>query len=77
MEGTDANTQAQRDENLLVVAAVEGYSRRHRLSARATFDAFQAAGVIASIRKHSGVLHTLALEESVDFAEDLLARAGA
>jgi hypothetical protein len=76
VEGTDAGTQAQRDENLLVVVAVEGYSRRHQLSARATFDAFQAAGVIASIRKHFGVLHTQALEESIDFAEDLLARTG-
>jgi hypothetical protein len=77
VEGTDSDTQARLDENLLVVVAVEGYSRRHQLSARDTFDAFEAAGVIASIRRHSRALRTQALEESIDFAEDILARAGA
>jgi hypothetical protein len=70
-------TRAEQDENLLVVAAVEGYARRHQLSARDTFDLFERRGVISLVRKHFGTLHTQAMEESVDFAEDVLARSGA
>jgi hypothetical protein len=66
-----------RDENLLVVAAVEGYSRRHRQPARETIKTFARRGLLRLIRDNYPVLHTQSLDESVDFAEDVLARADA
>ncbi|MDR1264029.1 MAG: DUF3791 domain-containing protein [Propionibacteriaceae bacterium] len=66
-----------RDENLLVVAAVEGYSRRHHVPARETIQTFARQGLLRLIRDNYPVLHTQSLDESVAFAEDVLARAGA
>jgi hypothetical protein len=69
--------EKNRDENLLVVAAVEGYSRRHRVPARETISTFASEGLLRLIRDNYPVLHTQSLDESVDFAEDVLARTGA
>ncbi|MDR1212923.1 MAG: DUF3791 domain-containing protein [Propionibacteriaceae bacterium] len=66
-----------RDENLLVVAAVEGYSRRHHVPARETIRTFAREGLLRLIRDNYPVLHSQSLDESVDFAEDVLARTGA
>jgi len=65
------------DENLLVVAAVEGYSRRHDVPAQKTMDLFSRKGLLRTIRENYPVLHTLDLGESVDFAEDVLKLQGA
>jgi hypothetical protein len=65
-----------RDENLLVVAAVEGYSRRHGTPARDTIDLFSRNGILRLIRDSYAALHTQSLDESVEFAEDALGRAG-
>ncbi|MDR0284835.1 MAG: DUF3791 domain-containing protein [Propionibacteriaceae bacterium] len=65
-----------RDENLLVVAAVEGYSRRRRVPARDTILTFASVGLLRLIRDSYPVLHTQSLDESVDFAEDVLTRSG-
>jgi len=65
------------DENLLVVAAVEGYSRRHRIPAHETIQTFARHDVLRLIRESYPVLHTQSLDESVGFAEDVLARADA
>jgi len=62
------------NENLLVVAAVEGFSRRHRVPARETIARFERAGVLRLIRDNYSTLCTQRLEESVAFAEDVLAR---
>ena len=70
----DENT---RDENLLVVAAVEGYSRRHHIPASEAIDMFYNRGLLRLIRENYPVLHTQSLDESVDFAEDVLDRVGA
>ena len=64
------------DENLLVVAAVEGYSRRHRISAAEVIDTFTRHDLLRLIRQNYPTLHTVSLDESVDFAEDVLARTG-
>jgi len=64
------------DENLLVVAAVEGYSRRHRIPAAEVLDLFTRHGLLRLIRQHYRTLCTMSLDEGVDFAEDVLARAG-
>jgi hypothetical protein len=66
-----------RDENLLVVAAVEGYSRRHHIPTSETIELFSSKGLLQLIRENYPVLHTQSLDESADFAEDVLARVGA
>ena len=69
--------EESREENLLVVAAVEGYSRRHRVPARNTIKLFSHKGLLDLIRDNYPTLHTQSLEESVSFAEDVLAHTGA
>jgi hypothetical protein len=69
--------QRDRDENLLVVAAVEGYALKHNVSARDALELFDKHGLLAIIRAHYGALHTQALDESAAFAEDVLGRLGA
>jgi len=64
------------DENLLVVAAVEGFSRRHHIPARDTIERFSRKGILRLIRENYPVLHTQDLDDSVDFAEDVLYRMG-
>ena len=66
-----------RDENLLVVAAVEGYSRRHHICGHETIELFRQHGLLQLIRDNYPTLHTQSLDESVGFAEDVLARLGA
>jgi hypothetical protein len=64
--------QRQKDENLMVVAAVEGYSHRHKISSIRTLRLFKKHNITALIRKHYKPLHTQSLEENVFFAEDIL-----
>jgi len=63
-----------REENLLVVVAVEEYSRRHKIAAHETLGLFQKFGVIDYIRKCYDTLHTQDIYECVEFAEDILKR---
>ena len=63
-----------RDENLLVVAAVEGYSLKHGISAKETISLFAQKDLMKIIRSNYGTLHTQSLSESVAFVEDVLAR---
>jgi hypothetical protein len=67
-------TQAERDSNLMVVAAVVGYANNHGISAVAAFDMLRQHDVIALIRENYETLHTQSLDESVGFAEDVIAR---
>jgi len=67
-------TNTQRDENLLVVFAVEEYARRHRISAHETLGIFLKFGVTESIRQCYETLHTQDINECVSFAEDILKR---
>ena len=69
--------ETTRDENLLVVTAVETYSRRHNVPARETLRLFAREGLLRLIRDNYPALHTQCLDESADFAEDVLARTGA
>ena len=70
----DNMTKTQHDENLLVVAAVEEYTRRHGISAQETLELFLKFGVTESIRQCYETLHTQSLYECVLFAEDILKR---
>jgi hypothetical protein len=65
-------TDQQHDQNLMLVYAVEGYAKRHRLTEKETFELFQKYQIAESIRKFYGVLHTQDLDENVYFAEDVL-----
>jgi hypothetical protein len=64
----------QHDENLLVVVAVEEYSRRHGISAHETLGLFLKYGITESIRQCYETLHTQDIYECVSFAEDILKR---
>ncbi|GHU62799.1 hypothetical protein AGMMS49983_04950 [Clostridia bacterium] len=67
-------TQAERDSNLMVVAAVVGYANSHGISAVEAFDMLRKYNVLALIRENYETLHTQSLDESVGFAEDVIAR---
>ncbi|MDR2590523.1 MAG: DUF3791 domain-containing protein [Oscillospiraceae bacterium] len=62
------------DKNTIVVAAIEGYSSKHNLPTRAVFNLFKKNKIIDYLRSQYEVLHTQSLDESVLFAEDVLAR---
>jgi hypothetical protein len=64
----------QRDENLLLVAAVEQYAKKYDMPTARAFALFRQHGINTLIRKHYGALHTQPLEESFYFAEDILKR---
>lgn len=61
-----------RDENLLVVAAVQGYSERHSISGRQAFELLRSNGVLKMVRDNYATLHTQGMWESADFAEDVM-----
>ncbi|MDR2907311.1 MAG: DUF3791 domain-containing protein [Bacteroidales bacterium] len=68
------NMPQYRDENLMLVAAVEQYAQHHRISTAKSFDIFRQYGINKLIRKHYNALHTQALDESFYFAEDVINR---
>jgi hypothetical protein len=70
IENRDSETW--RDENLLIVCAVEGYARRHNIPTRETLKLFRDYGVTAAIRQCYGTLHTQDIDETVYFAEDFI-----
>jgi hypothetical protein len=67
-------TEKDHDENLLIVAAVEGYSHLHGISASKAFDLLDEQGVLALVRKNYKALHTQSLDETVGFVEDVMVR---
>ncbi|MFP3090035.1 DUF3791 domain-containing protein [Treponema sp. TIM-1] len=67
------NASTWRDENLMIVYAVEGYARRHNITTRDAYTIFTKHGITADIRKHYGILHTQDPDETVYFCEDVLA----
>jgi len=64
----------ERAKNLLVVAAVEEYSRRHRKPAYETLELFLKFDITNAIRQCYETLHTQDIYECADFAEDILKR---
>lgn len=65
-------TEIERDQNLMIVYAVEGYSQKHNMPEKYVFSLFKKNGVTNLIRKHYDALHTQDLDESITFAEDVL-----
>ena len=77
MEENKDKSPSTREENLLVVVAVEEYSRRHGVTAQETLGLFQKFGIIESIRQCYDTLHTQDIYECVEFAEDIIRRKSA
>ena len=67
-------TQIERDENLMLVAAVEEYSYKYNLTPQDTLTLFIQNNINTLIRKNYDALHTQNLDESFYFAEDILVR---
>ena len=67
-------TETERDQNLMVVYAVEGYSHRHGLKEKDTLALFLKHGISQLIRKNYNALHTQDMNECISFAEDVLSR---
>jgi hypothetical protein len=63
-----------RDENLMLITAIERYAQRHCISTAKSFDIFRQYGINQLIRKHYNALHTQPLDESFYFAEDVIKR---
>ena len=70
----DEMTDTQHEENLLVVFAVEEYSRRQGIPAHETIDLFLKHGITNAIRQCYETLHTQDIYECVLFAEDMIKR---
>jgi hypothetical protein len=68
----DRNSDTWRDENLLIVCAVEGYAHWHNITTQETLKLFREYGVTGAIRQCYGTLHTQDIDETVYFAEDYL-----
>jgi hypothetical protein len=64
-----------RELNLMLVYATEGYAKRHNISEHEAFNIFKQYGINNYFRKYFGVLHTQDFDEDIFFAEDLIARA--
>ena len=64
--------ETERDQNLMLVYAVEGYSLRHNVSEKDTINLFRKHGIHHLIRKNFNALHTQDFDESITFAEDVL-----
>ena len=65
-------TEIERDQNLMIVYAVEGYSQRHNLPEKDVLSLFRKHGIINLLREHYNALHTQGLDEGISFAEDVL-----
>jgi len=72
MSGTDW-TSTEHDQNLMLVYAVEGYSQRHNLPEKDVISLFRRYEINHLIRKNYNALHTQDFDESIVFAEDVLA----
>jgi len=65
-------SSTEHDQNLMIVYAVEGYSKRHNLPEKDVIVLFRKHGINSLIRKNYNALHTQDFDESISFAEDVL-----
>ncbi|MDR0546424.1 MAG: DUF3791 domain-containing protein [Dysgonamonadaceae bacterium] len=66
--------QQTRDENLMLVSAVEQYACIYKMPTAAAFGLFDKYGINKLIRRHYNALHTQSLDENFYFADDILKR---
>jgi hypothetical protein len=67
-------TKEERGQNLIIVAAVEGYADTHRITPLEAFDLFERHDLFQILRDNYSTLHTQSLFEGAYFAEDYLSR---
>ncbi|MDR2465801.1 MAG: DUF3791 domain-containing protein [Prevotellaceae bacterium] len=67
-------TKRRRDENLLVVVAVELYAGKYGIPTAEAFALFRENGINTLIRQRYNALHTQPLDEAFHFADDVLKR---
>ncbi|MDR1412439.1 MAG: DUF3791 domain-containing protein [Actinomycetes bacterium] len=66
-----------REQNLIVVAAIDRYAVAHDLSVVEVWRLFQSVGLLELLRENYEALHTQNLFEGAAFAEDYLAQRAA
>jgi len=67
-------TQTERNENLIIVAAVERYASMHAIDVVEAFDMFKKYDLFAILRENYDTLHTQDLFEGALFADDYISR---
>lgn len=67
-------SQTEKDKNLLVVTALQGYAANHNISEYEAYEKFSKHNLFSLIREQYDALHTQDLEETVAFAEDVMKR---
>jgi hypothetical protein len=77
MKRISNNHTNSHDENLLVVAAIEGYAHVHGISTIESFELLKRFNIINRIRANYSTLHMMPLDESVNFADDLVRKMSA
>ena len=68
------NMKQQRDENLMLVTAVELYAKKYSIPTAVSFSLFRQYGINTLLRQHYSTLHTQPLEECFYFADDIIKR---
>jgi hypothetical protein len=66
--------QRERLQNLIIVAAVDGYATEHNMHPVEAFDLFERYGLFQTLKDNYETLHTQSLGESAAFAADYIAR---
>lgn len=66
--------QNEKNKNLLVVTAIEGFAEKHHLSEEEVYEKFSRYGIIDLVRAEYDALHTQPLEETAQFVEDVMSR---
>jgi hypothetical protein len=67
-------SQTEHIQNLILVAAVDGYARKHNISPIEAFDIFEHYGLFEILRDNYETLHTQELFEGARFADDYIVR---
>ena len=65
----------ERDMNLMVVAAIEGYAYRHGITTGETYWTFRIHNVINMIRMNYMELYNLDTDQYIDYCDEILRRA--
>ena len=66
--------QTEHIQNLIIVAAIDGYARQHNISPVEAFDIFERCGLFEILRENYETLHTQDLFEGARFADDYISR---
>jgi hypothetical protein len=64
----------ERQENLIIVAALEGYADMRNIPVSVAYELFVKYNLFNMLRKHYGTLHTQDLYEGAHFADDYIKR---